>query len=455
MEAVSAKVLLKGLWAGAPAGLTITNVVTDSREVTPGCLFVAIKGERVDGHDFAAGAFENGAALVLASRPVEGLPPDRTVLVPDVLDAMIRMGANYRAQYSPLVLGVTGSVGKTSTKEFCAAIFSAFGETLKTEGNQNNEIGLPKTLFKMNDDTRYAVIEMGMQGPGEIRKLSFAAAPDGAIITRIGMMHLEQMGSLENILRAKLEVSEGIASGGVLILNGDDPLLRGAAVPQGLQVVYAGPENPENEVRAKNVRHEAHGLVFEIVDARYGNTEAFIPAVGRHNVGNALLAYTAATRFGLGAQQAAAALAAYLPAGARQKVETIREVTVIEDFYNAGPDSMAAALDTLGEMATGGRRIAVLGNMLELGAVSEEQHRRLGRLAQKAGVDLLLTVGDLAALAAEEAAKLGLKTLPCASNAEVAALLWEKTRPGDLLLLKASRGMKFEEILELFSEAPE
>ena len=453
MEAVSAKILLKGLWPGAPAGLSVTSVVTDSREVEPGCLFVAIKGERVDGHEYAAGAFQAGAALVMSNRPVDGVPHEKTVVVDDVLDAMICMGANYRNQYSPLVLGVTGSVGKTSTKEFCAAVFSAFGDTLKTEGNQNNEIGLPKTLFRLNSDTRYAVIEMGMQGLGEIRKLTLAARPGAAIITKIGMAHMEQLGSLENILKAKMEVGEGIAPGGVLVLNGDDKLLRSAPAPQDIQVVYAGPQNPENEVTARNIRHEAHGLLFEIVDARYGNYETFIPAVGRHNVSNALLAYTAATRFGLNAQQTAAALAAWQPSGARQKVETVGGVTLIEDFYNAGPDSMKAAIETLAEFKASGRRIAVLGDMLELGSVSEEQHRLLGYLADKAGVDLLITVGRLAAIAADEAGRRGLNTIKCQNNGDAFALLRNEVENGDVVLLKASRGMKFEEILEGFVQS--
>ena len=448
MQPISAKALLKGIWPGAPAGLAITQVVTDSREVAPGCVFVAIKGERVDGHDYAMQAYENGAALVVAERAIEGLPADKTVLVPDVLDAMIAMGANYRDGFSPLLLAVTGSVGKTTTKEFCSAVFSAFGETLKTEGNQNNELGLPNTLFRLTDDTRYAVVEMGMQGLGEIRKLTLAAKPAGALITKIGLAHIEQLGSIENVLRAKMEVGEGVAPGGPLVLNGDDELLWGAARPQGLQVVYAGIDNVECDVRALDIRQEAHGVVFQIDDRQYGRYEAFIPAMGRHYVQDALLAYTAATRLGLNAQMAAAALAGFVPAGNRQKVEEIGGVTVIQDFYNAGPDSMKAALSILGEMETKGRRIAVLGNMLELGTVSEEAHRHLGELAKKAGVDLMITVGEMACLAAEDAKKRGITAICCDDNEQAAQALNENVKPGDLVLIKASRGMKFEEILQ-------
>lgn len=450
MQPVKASVLLEGIWNKAPQELEITKVVTDSREVEPGCVFVAIKGERADGHDFAKKAVEDGAALVLGERQAEGVPSEISVIVPDVLDAMIKMGANYRAQFSPLILAVTGSVGKTTTKEFCSAVFSAFGETLKTEGNQNNEIGLPNTLFRMDDKTEYAVIEMGMQGPGEIRKLTQATRPSGAVITKIGLAHIEQLGSIENVLMAKMEVSEGISSGGPLILNGDDELLRNAKVPEGISVVFAGIDNINSHVRAENIKREAHGQVFEIVDMQYGRYEVFIPTLGRHTVQDALLAYTAATRLGLNAQQAAAALAAYKPAGVRQKLEVVRGVTLLEDFYNAGPDSMKAALSTLSELETSGRRIAVLGDMKELGVVSEDAHKNLGKLAAEAGVNLLITVGRLAALAADNAEHRGLEAARFDNNAEAAEKLMQEAHPGDMVLMKASRGMKFEEILELF-----
>lgn len=448
MQPISAKALLKGLWPGAPAGLNITQVVTDSREVVPGCLFVAIQGERVDGHDYALKAFEQGAALVVGQHAIEGVPADKLVLVPDVLDAMIEMGANYRDGFSPLLLGVTGSVGKTTTKEFCAAVFSAFGNTLKTEGNQNNEIGLPKTLFRITDDTRYAVMEMGMNNLGEIRKLSRAAKPAGAVITKIGLVHIEQLGSLENVLAAKMEVAEGVVPGGPLVLNGDDRMLWQAPRVQGLQVLYAGIENEQCDVRALDVRQEAHGMLFQIEDRQYGRYEAFIPALGRHYVQDALLAYTSATRLGLNAQMAAAALAGFVPAANRQKIERLGDVTVIEDFYNAGPDSMRAALGLLGDMYTEGRRIAVLGDMLELGAVSEDAHKALGELARKAGVDVLITVGEMAALAARDAEKRGIEAIACLDNRQAARKLNERVQKGDLLLIKASRGMKFEEILQ-------
>ncbi len=451
MQPTTAKALLQGLWSAAPAGVQISSVATDSRKVKPGSLFVAIWGERVNGADYAASALKDGAVFVMAQQYIEDVPADKTIVVPDVLDAMIQMGANYRSAFQPLVLGITGSVGKTTTKEFAAAIFASFGKTVKTEGNQNNEIGLPKTLFALEEDTRYAVLEMGMQGAGEIRKLALAARPDGAIITRIGMAHLEQLKSVENILAAKLEIGEGVASGGPIVMNGDDERLAGVTMPTGMRPVYAGIANEECEVRAVDITREAQGQRFQIVDARFGRLDAAIPALGRHTVQDALLAYAAATRLGLNPQQAAAALADYLPAGNRQRVEKRGGLMLVQDFYNAGPDSMKASLSTFAEMEASGRHIAVLGNMLELGTASEMEHRTLGHVVADSGVDLLITVGELAALAADEAEKRGVSTLRCTGTADAAQLLQKKAKTGDIVLLKASRGMKFEEIVERLS----
>ncbi|MDL2253390.1 UDP-N-acetylmuramoyl-tripeptide--D-alanyl-D-alanine ligase [Ruminococcaceae bacterium OttesenSCG-928-I18] len=446
MQPITAKALFKDLWPTAPAGVVITSVVTDSRQVTPGCVFVAIKGERVDGHDYARKACESGAAFVVARHTIPDVPPDRTVLVADVLDAMITMGANYRAGFSPLILGVTGSVGKTTTKEFSAAVFSVFGETLKTEGNQNNEIGMPNTLFRLDEETRYAVIEMGMQGPGEIRKLTLAAKPHGAIITKIGRAHMDRLGSVEAILNAKMEICAGLPPGAPLILNGDDPLLRSVALPEGIHAVYAALEAQDAEVHASAVEPKGAGQRFRIIDRQFGEYEAYIPALGEHTVADALLAYTAATRLGLNAAMAADGLASFRPAEMRQHIRKTGGVTLIEDYYNANPDSMKAALSLLASLDTQGRRVAVLGDMLELGEASEHAHRELGNRAATLGVQLLVTVGKQASLAAAEASSLGVQVRAFDQNEEAADFLHGELQKGDTLLLKASRGMKFEDI---------
>lgn len=454
MKPITAKALFKDIWPTAPAGVTVTSVVTDSRAVTPGCVFVAIRGARVDGHDFAKGALDDGAVLIVAGHEIDGVPYDRTILVPDALDAMIQMGANYRAGFSPLIVGVTGSVGKTSTKEFCGAVLSAFGSTLKTQGNQNNEIGLPNTLFRLDDDTRYAVVEMGMQKLGEIAKLSKAAKPDAGIITRIGESHIETVGSIEGVLAAKLEIAEGMPYGAPLILNGDDERLRAATIPGGVRSVFTGIGREDNEVRAIDIRRVENGQSFLIKDAKYGDFTAFIPALGRHNIGNALQAFAAATRLGLNAEGAAAALAGYVPAEMRQNIVEAGGITLVEDYYNANPDSMRAALAILAELEVPGRRIAVLGDMLELGSVSDEAHRLLGQEVAEAGVAELITVGEQTSITAAEAHKHGVQATPRASNEEAARYLAELARPGDAILFKASRGMKFEEIVDDLPFAP-
>lgn len=453
MIPVYAKELLEGLWPAVPEDLQVTCVVTDSRLVVPGCVFVAIKGERADGHDFAAQAIQKGAVAVVAQRPLDGVPTCRTVLVRDPLDAMVAMGGNYRRKFRPLVLGVTGSVGKTTTKEFCAAVFSAFGNTLKTEGNQNNEIGMPNTLFRLADSTQYAVIEMGMQGLGEIHKLSAAAAPNGAIITKIGVSHLESLGSVENILRAKMEICDGMAPGAPLVLNGDDPLLQTAKVPGGIQAVYAGVQNEDCAVRARGIEAGEAGQSFEIVDKQFGSFAAFIPALGTHNIYNALFAYTAATRLGLEPAHVAQALAGYRAAGMRQNIVEVNGVTLIEDYYNASPESMRAALSLLAGMRVSGKRIAVLGDMKELGEITRQAHKELGEACAHATVDILFTVGELAGLAVPQAQKNGVETYVFETNAEAAQRLAVVAQKGDAVLLKASRSMKFEEIAEAFKQA--
>ena len=255
MQPIPAKMLLAGLAeAGSVGSETITAVVTDSRAVCPGCVFVCFPGQRVDGHDFAAKAVEEGAAYVVANHPVEGVPEKKLVLCPSSHHAMVRMAANYRMLFHPKMIGVTGSVGKTTTKEFCYAILSAFGQAIKTEGNQNNEIGVPNTLFRITEETEYAVVEMGMSALGEIERLSRAARPDAGLITCIGVSHLESLGSRENILKAKLEICTGLPDGAPLALNADDEYLqmarREGMIPDRLRPVWPGLGAAEAGVRA-------------------------------------------------------------------------------------------------------------------------------------------------------------------------------------------------------------
>ncbi len=454
MKPIHANELLAGLTLARP--VDITAVVTDSRKVQPGCVFVCFPGVRVDGHDFAEGAYKAGAEYIIANHPVDGVPEDHLVVTPSSHMAMLRMASNYRTLFNPLMVGVTGSVGKTTTKEFCYAVLSAFGNTLKTEGNQNNEIGLPNTLFRLEDATEYAVVEMGMSALGEIARLTRTARPNAGIITMIGVSHLENLGSRENILKAKLEICQGLPDGAPLVLNGDDELLRGAQLPARLQPVWFSLKESGADVCAADIRDDETGTAFTLRDAAHGDFAVHIPTQGLHTVSDALAAYAAATRLGLDPAKAAAALSNYRTTGMRQNIVHHGGVTFIEDCYNASPDSMRAALDILNRQVPGpdGRRIAVLGDMLELGSASEQAHRQTGEWAAETA-DILLAVGPNSAAMAEAAGQ-KVTTLHCQNTQEVVEYLRLNLRPGDVVLAKASHAMQFEEMLHsLYAVLPD
>ena len=450
MQTIPANELLAGLTLAEPAD--IHAVVTDSRKVEPGCVFVCFPGERVDGHTFAASAYRNGAAYIIANHPVDGVPEDRTVIVPDSARAMIRMASNYRMLFSPKMIGVTGSVGKTTTKEFCYAVLSAFGKTLKTEGNQNNDIGVPNTLFRLDNDTRYAVVEMGMDHLGEIERLARCARPSAGIITMIGVSHLENLGTRENILKAKMEICAGLPDGAPLALNADNDLLPNASVPARLRPVWFGIESKTADVRAADVHTGTEGTTFTLVDKAYGSFAVSIPTAGLHTVYDALAAYAAATRLGLDPARCAAALSRYQATGMRQHIVEKGGITFIEDCYNASPDSMKAALSVLKALPNA-RKIALLGDMLELGDASESGHRATGEWVADAGVSLLIAYGPNSAAMAEAAKNRGIATVHCQTAAEVLQYLQQSVRPGDAVLVKASHAMKLDEILADFYAA--
>ena len=452
MEPISAKILLEGLAAeGFAADTALDLVTTDSREVRPGCIFVAFPGEKFDGHDFAAKALEQGAAYVVLNHPVEGVPAEKAVLCPDSYRAMMTMGANYRRQFAPKIVGVTGSVGKTTTKQMTYAAIAGFGSTIKTEGNQNNELGLPRTLFHIGKDTAYAVVEMGMSHLGEIERLTKCARPDVGIITCIGVSHIGNLGSQENICKAKLEICAGLPEGAPLVLNGDDPFLRKAALPGSVRPVWFSLGDADADVCAQDVHPEGDGMAFTLVDRNAGCFPVRIPAMGRHNVANALAAYAAATRLGLDPKGVIAGLADFQQTGMRQRVVHSKGVDVIEDCYNANPDSMKAALTMFREYPAK-KRYALLGDMLELGGISPSAHEEVGRQAAASGLELLVCYGEEAKHTAKAAAEAGLKAVHAATYREAADLLLAAMQPGDALLVKASRGMALEKALAIFYE---
>ncbi len=428
----------------------IENIATDSRNAHENSIFVCIKGERVDGHDYAKTAIQQGAACVLSQKILNDVPKEKTILIKSPLDAMIKIGENYKAQFSPILVGITGSVGKTTTKEFCAAIFGEFGQTIKTQGNQNNEIGMPNTLFQIEENTKYAVVEMGMQGMGEIEKLSLAAKPNAAIITCIGISHLEQLKTKDNIRKAKLEICSGLSQNAPLILNADDDMLYTANLPNHVKPVYFGIENQDADYIAKNIKSEENATSFTVCVKNGGEYEAFIPALGKHNVLNALSAFALASSLGLNEQKAINALSNYKTTGMRQKLVKYNGVTIIEDCYNASPDSMKAALETLKDYNVQKKRIAVLGDMFELGTQSENAHRQIANICKTCKVDVLIAVGNEMKKAYEDAKQLGLNCSHFLKKEEALKELLINVEKGDAVLFKASNGMNFNELLAQF-----
>ena len=446
MKPMNANELLAGLALARP--VPITAVVTDSRKVQPGCIFVCFPGERVDGHDYAAKAYQAGAEYVIANHPVEGVPEDHLVICESSYLAMIRMASNYRTLFSPLMIGVTGSVGKTTTKEFCYAVLSAFGNTLKTEGNQNNEIGLPNTLFRLEDTTQYAVVEMGMSAQNEIKDLCYAAKPMMGIITNIGVSHIEHLGSRENILKAKLELADALPDGATLLLCDDNDLLHTVDIPR-LHVVRYGLNSPRAEIKATIVSATPLSTNF-MLHAEGQSWRATIPGTGEHLVLNALAAFGAGRAMGIPAETAIEALKNYTPSGQRQKVVEHEGITMVEDCYNASPDSMRAAIKTLGRFPCDGRRIFVAADMLELGDIAEESHREIGALCAQEGIDLLLTWGPLAQYATRAAKAAGMEAHHFEEKEALTKYLAATAHRGDVIWCKASHGMALEEVIAAF-----
>lgn len=415
------------------------GISTDSRAVIPRSIFVAIRGERFDGNQFISSAYAEGAAVVVGNDEIHAPAGKAYIKVEDSVEALGLLSAWHRQKFSIPLVGITGSVGKTTTKEMIAAVLSAAFSTLKTEGNFNNAIGMPLTLMRLSEETKAAVIEMGMSAKGEISYLTRLAKPTAAVITNIGLCHIEHLKTQENIRDAKLEIAEGLPEGGTLFVNGDDPFLQDIYI-EGIRVVRFGLENPACEVRGVEMgesRFSVDGAVFDV------------PIPGRHNILNALAAYAVGKAHGMTNEKIREGLMQYRTDGIRQSETEIRPgIRVICDYYNASPTAMDVALNMLGK-GEATRKIAVLGDMLELGEMTETCHRAVGEKAAKEGVDILLTVGDAMAYAAEEGKKNGIKSVQHFScNASLAAYLAERMREGDRILIKGSHGMKMGEIFE-------
>lgn len=429
--------------------LRVSRMQSDSRKVRSGDLFVALKGAKADGHDFAETAINHGAVAALVSRPIsEKLP---SIEVEDTLRAYGDIAAGYRKLTGVKVVGITGSVGKTTTKEMTASILEAVYHTAKTEGNHNNNLGLPMTIMDMPENTEVAVLEMGMNHSGEMEYLSDIARPDLAIITNIGTMHIEHLGTREGILQAKLEIMRGMPDDGAGVFNGDEPLLWNIRAIGKHKKYYYGIENHACDVTATDIVEMDDGVRF-VVHGFGQQFELFVPMLGRHAVYNALAATTVGLLLGVKPEQIQARFSSFHNTGMRQKIYVKNGVTIIEDCYNAGPESTEAALDVLAGIKTDGRRIAVLGDMLELGNRSAAEHYRIGRLAV-GKADLLLTYGEHSVRTLTGAITGGMNpknTDHFDTHEDMAHMLKMRVSEGDVVLFKGSRGMRMEKVLQLF-----
>ncbi|MBQ8228472.1 MAG: UDP-N-acetylmuramoyl-tripeptide--D-alanyl-D-alanine ligase [Clostridia bacterium] len=435
--------IAKGIGASIVGDAELTGVTIDSRAVNKGDLYIAIKGENFDGHDFAAGAVSNGAAAVMCHKDIEVDCPK--LIVKDTQEAFLDFARWYRNLFNFPVIGLTGSVGKTTTKEMICAALSSELNTLKTEGNLNNQIGVPRTLVRLDSTFEAAVIEMGMDNKGQISVLSRCAQPTAAVITNIGVSHMENLGSREGILAAKLEILDGLRDGESVFLNGDDPYLMSAHI-ENHPVIYYGINNSICKYKAENIIPEGTSTVFEIHcgDDVYN---VKIPTIGKHNVYNAVAAFAVATELGIAPENAIKGLLNYEPSGMRQRINKKGGITFIEDCYNASPDSVRAAINTLASFK--GRRIAVLGDMLELGTVSDDAHRDSGMLAAKKGIDAVFAYGEKSVLTFLKAQEMGVSKAAHFNNQEkLAAAISDYIKPDDTVLFKASRGMKLENVIE-------
>ncbi len=436
-------------------------VCTDSRETADGALFVALGGERVDGHDYIDAAISSGSGCVLCERiPQRSINSKYVaVVVEDSIKAVGELAKAYDRRLNHRKVAITGSVGKTTTKEFVAQVLSESFRVHKTEGNYNSNIGMPLSMLSMSNDTEVSVLEMGMSALGEIEYLSRIAEPDIAIVTNIGSSHMGHLGSRENIGRAKLEIVKGLKKGGVLLLNGDDDILRNYKNDD-VNIVCVGIDS-ECDFRAVNITETLNKTTFDILTPTGTVSNVVIPTVGKHNVYAALFAFAVGVRMNLDCGAILRGLRAFRPVGMRQNIYELGGITVIEDCYNASPESMRAAISVLRSVKQNkgvGRMTALLGDMYELGAHSERFHEKVGLDFAAAGGELLFTFGESADHIAGGAVLGGVEPESVYRNGNVrdAALsgemLLHSLRKGDTLLVKASRGAAAERVIAYLRE---
>ncbi len=433
------------------ANTKIYGITTDTRKAGEGTLFVPLTGERFDGHDFIDSAFDGGAAAVITHKKI--IPPEGKVVieVADTLKAFGDIAKFYINKYRVPIVSVTGSVGKTTTKDMIAGVLETSYDTLKTEGNFNNEIGVPITALRLEKEHEAAVIEMGMSAFGEIERLADIVRPDIGVITNIGMSHIENLGSREGIFKAKMEITTFFTDKNVLIVNGDNDFLSTIG-DKPYRVVSYGIKNACCDVKAKDIEDLGlDGVRFTAcVDGGEYPIEVYV--AGEHNIYNALAAICVGREMGIPMENIRKGIAGFRLTKMRMDVEKINGITLINDCYNASPDSMNAALKVLSG-AEAGRRIAVLGDMLEMGSYADKAHYGIGQSVAENGIDILITAGEAAKRTAAGAEASGLKNVFWFPTAEGAGeYVSSQLKSGDAVLVKASRGMHFETVAEKIKE---
>ena len=425
--------------------VTFLGANNDTRILEPGQLFIALKGAR-DGHDFIPAALEKGAAAVLCTHCDGDYP---AIVVEDTRIALGEIARGERDRIGMKVVGVTGSVGKSTTKEMIYSVLQTTYRTGKTPVNHNNDIGMPMAILALPEDTQVAVLEMGMNHFREIAYLSSIAKPDVAVIINIGTMHMEHLGSVEGIRQAKLEILEGMSEDGKLLLNGDDTMLWECPQAEGRNTGYFGAANGKCGIQATDVS-QAPGMLRFWVRAENHAFPVELSLEGRHYVHDALAAVAVGIHFGVPAEQISRALAQFQNMAGRQEIYEKNGYTIISDCYNAGPESMAAALAVLNGRP--GRHVAVLGDMLELGVSTPAEHYKLGRLAAEQ-TDIVLAYGPNSVRVLNGALTGGMATNKARAFTDkerLAQVLKQLAKPGDVILFKGSRGMRMEQVLEAF-----
>ena len=426
----------------------VTGASIDSRRTKAGDLFVPLLGERSNGHGYIEAAFAKDAAATLTQEHKEMDDPDHAwIYVENTERALQEIAAAYRREFQVPIVGVTGSVGKTTTKEMLALTLSAGGDVMKTKGNFNSQVGLPMTMLTLEKEHDAAVIEMGMSNPGEMSRLAEIARPNFAVITNIGIAHIENLKTQKNIRNEKLHIADYFDRRSVLFINGDDPILAAMIGFLPFKIIAYGTKY-NAQYCATDVKNDGKQTTYTL-HTPICQKKVTLPTLGRHNVLNSLAAIAVADYFGVDLDAAVEKIGEYVPPAMRQEIHNVNNVTVIDDTYNASPDSIRSGLDILAGLECTGRRVAVLADMMELGDFSEQAHFDVGVAAAEAGVDVLVTVGQRAEGIGKGAKKTNPGVLVCSHKDNEQAFLYlaKKIRPGDCVLVKGSRGMKTDEIV--------